>query len=365
MSSLLRFLREFAQPGSVAVEVAETTYDRGGGRRDPATLYHPARARGPLPAWVLLHGITWSGRSHPQLIRLARALSASGSVVMVPEISEWRALRVAPEIAVPVIRAAVLDLDARADTLGGHTRIFGSSFGATQAILASADARLDGHLAAIASWGGYADIHRVVRFLFTGKHELDGRGYFEDPDPYGRYILGANFLTATDGFEDASDVAAALHALAAEAGRRGVSAGSPIYDGFKRETRSTVAPERRDLFDLFAPSGARRAVDGERVERLVAALSAAAVGREPLLDAARWFDRVRAPVLLAHGRHDTLVPFTECERLHRALGPHSRGATVSRMHAHAGAGGVRSVPGVLRGWASLARLMNRLIRLDR
>jgi pimeloyl-ACP methyl ester carboxylesterase len=365
MPALLSFLREFAQPGSVPVEVIETTYDRGGGRRDPATIYHPSGARAPLPAWVLLHGITWTGRSHPQLIRLARALSASGSVVMVPEISEWRALRVAPEIAVPVIREAVLDLDARPDTLGGHTRLFGSSFGATQAILASADARLDGHLAAVASWGGYADIQRAVRFLFTGEHELDGKRYFEDPDPYGRYILGANFLTTVEGHEDADDVAGALHDLAAESGRRGVFAGSPIYDDFKRERRLAIAPERRELYDVFAPVGRRQAVAGEPVERLADALAAAAVAREPLFDAARWFEKVRAPVLVAHGRHDSLIPFTEAERLHNALGAHSRGVTITEMYAHSGAGGARNLIAGAVGSVRLARLMGRLIRLDR
>ena len=282
---------------------------------------------------------------------------------MVPEISEWRALRVVPEITVPVIRAAVLDLDARPDTIGGQTRLLGFSFGATQAILAAADSRLDGHLAAVASWGGYADIHRTVRFLFTGEHELDGRRYFEDPDPYGRYILAANFLTAVEGYEGAGDVAAALHALASEAGRRGVFAGSAIYDDYKTQQREMVGPERRALFDLFAPRGAKRAVSGEEVARLADGLADAAVARQPLFDAMRWFGEVRAPVLLAHGRHDALVPFTECARLDRALGSRSRGATVTDMYAHSGAGGGRRLLRAVGGYARLARLMHRLVRL--
>ena len=365
MPSLLRFLREFAEPGSIAVESAETTYDRGGGRRDPATIYHPANASAPLPAWVVLHGITWTGRSHTQLIRLARALSASGSVVMVPEISEWRALRVVPEITVPVIRAAVLDLDARPDTLPGHTRLMGFSFGATQAILAAADERLDGHLAAVASWGGYADLHRTVRYLFTGLHDFEGQRYFEDPDPYGRYILAANFLTAVPGYEDAGDVAAALHELACESGRRGVFAGSTEYDPVKLEQRERVAPERRELFDLFAPRGPRRAIPAERVGELADGLAAAAIAREPLFDAARWLPKVRAPVLLSHGRHDSLVPFTECARLDRGLGARSRGTTVTDLYAHSGAGPVRNAVGAAVGWTRMAGLMRRLIRLDR
>jgi dienelactone hydrolase len=363
MPSLLRFFREFAAPGSIRVEAAETTYDRGGGRRDPATIFHPAGARAPLPAWVLLHGITWSGRSHPQLIRLARALSASGSVVMVPEISEWRALRVAPDIAVPVIRSAVLDLDARPDTVRGATRLMGFSFGATQAILAAADPRLDGHLAGVASWGGYADLHRTAQFLFTGRFELDGREYFEDPDPYGRYVLGANALTALPGYADAGDVADGLRALAQESGRRGVFAGSTEYDPFKREVRETVAPERRALYDLFVKTGPQRAIDGPEVRQLAEGLAATAIAHDPLFEATRWLPEVRVPVLLSHGRHDSLIPFTECARLDRGLGARSRGANVTDLYAHSGAGGVRNALHAAVGWTRMGLLMRKLIRL--
>lgn len=364
MASLTRFLREFRTPGTLAIDAVETTYDRGGGRRDPATVYRPAWTRSRLPAWVMLHGITWTGRQHPQLIRLARALSASGNVVMVPEITEWRALRVTPEVTVPVIRSAVLDLDARADTLPGRTALIGFSFGATQAILAAADARLDGHLAGVASWGGYADIHRTVRFLFTGEHELDGHTWFEDPDPYGRYILAANHLTAVPGYEDAGDVAAALHELACEAGRRALFAGSTEFDPYKLKVRETVAPERRTLFDVFAPAGPRRAVAGEEIERLANGLADAAVAREPLFDAARWLSRVRAPVLLTHGRHDSLVPFTECERLHRGLGERCIGHRVTDLYAHSTAGSVRNLVGAASGWWRLAGQMRALVRLN-
>lgn len=351
------------RPGSVAVDVEETTYDRGGERRDPATVYRPAGARRPLPAWVVLHGITWTGREHKQLIRLARALSASGSVVMVPEISEWRALRIAPEVAVDVIRSAVLDLDARPDTLPGRTRLMGFSFGATQAILAAADPRLDGHLAAVASWGGYADLRRTVRFLFTGEYDLDGRPGFEDPDPYGRYVLGANALTRIPEHADASDVAAALHEMASECGRRGVYAGSAEFDPLKRSLRETIAPERRALFDRFAPLGDRLAVRGPEVDALADALADAVLDMTPLFDPEPWLSRVRVPVLVTHGRHDSLIPYTECERLHRGLGERSAGAHVTDLYAHSAAGSMRNALHAARGWLHMASLIRKLLRL--
>ena len=44
-----------------------------------------------------------------------------------------------------------------------------------------------------------------------------------------------------------------------------------------------------------------------------------AVAREPLLDPAPYFPRVPFPVFLAHGRGDRLIPWTEMERIRRAL----------------------------------------------
>ncbi|MCA9738493.1 MAG: hypothetical protein KC645_12780, partial [Gemmatimonadetes bacterium] len=47
-----------------------------GPRSVPATLFVPARPRGPLPGWVVLHGLTRPGRAHPSLLRFCRALAS-------------------------------------------------------------------------------------------------------------------------------------------------------------------------------------------------------------------------------------------------------------------------------------------------
>src|SRR5690606_28412635 len=105
MARTLGFLLQYLRPRPGAVEEAEVPYRRDG-ETLPATLYRPAGRRGPHPAWVVLHGLTYRGRYHPSLERLARALAASGALVFVPEIPEWRRLRVAPALTTATIRSA-------------------------------------------------------------------------------------------------------------------------------------------------------------------------------------------------------------------------------------------------------------------
>jgi acetyl esterase/lipase len=320
MPSTLRFFREFLRPDSTAIAVEETTYRRGG-ELLPATLYTPRSSPGPLPAWLTLHGLTYHGKEHPSLIRLARALAAAGNVVMVPDIPEWRALRIAPGPTVETIKTAVLELDSRGVTEPGRVGVIGFSFGATQALVAATDPALRGHLAGVAAWGGYADIRLAVRSAFLGEHHLDGRPYSLDPDPYGRWILAGNYLGLLEEFAGGDPLPDAFLELAREAGRRGVPAWEPGLDPLKAEIRARLPAADRPLFDLIAgPTGARPGPGQEgRLDRIVDRLAAAALAEDPLLDPGPFLARVPVPVFLAHGRHDRLVPWTEMIRLQRGL----------------------------------------------
>lgn len=333
-------------------ETLELTVDRGDDRV-PATLHLPPGGGRRLPGWVVLHGMTRPGRAHPSLIRFARSLARTKAAVLIPEIPEWRDLRLDPERAVPTIQAAVLALDARPETEPGRTGLLGFSFGAPQAIVASTDPRLAGHLAAVVGFGGYCDLVRTVRFEFTGRHEWKGQVETQAPDPYGRWIVGANYLTDVPGHEDAGDVAVALHRLSAEAGDRGIPAADPTFEPLKAELRAGVGRERRDLFDLFAPPGEGYAVDTEAAEELATGLAEAAGRRSPAVDPRPYLHRVPVPVRLVHGRQDELIPYTETLRLRDAF-PRDRDVTavITDLFAHsrgqASTGGVAYAKEVMR-----------------
>ena len=141
----------------------------------PGTLFLPPGRRGGLPGWVVLHGITRPGRLHPSLLRFARSVAATGAAVLVPDIPEWRALRLSPATVVPTIRASILALDARPETVPGRTGLVGFSFGAPTGIAAAAHPSMAGHLAGVVGFGGYCDLERTMRFQFTGQRSGSDR----------------------------------------------------------------------------------------------------------------------------------------------------------------------------------------------
>jgi dienelactone hydrolase len=336
MPSTLRFLSQYMRPGAGATADTELLYARGA-ERLPATLYRPARATRPLPGWVVLHGLTRSGRSHASLIRFARAVASAGNVVLVPEIPEWRNLRVAPELAIDTIRDAVAALQQRADVRHEHVGLFGFSFGATQALVAATEPDVADMLAGVAAWGGYCDLRRTFRFGLTGLHDIDGTTYQARPDPYGAWVMAGNYLPLVPGHRDAEPVARALHALASEAGEHGAYAWDPIYDASKRRLRAGLHPRHHELFDMIAPLTTDPRADDDRVLDLAGMLADTALAREPLLDPHPHMPRVRTPVLLAHGRDDRLIPFSESIRLSRELPPAGlKRLTITALFQHSG-----------------------------
>lgn len=373
MASALRFLRQLVLPRPEAVVAEETTYRRAD-RELAASLYRPASRRGRtgagdgpgLPGWVALHGMTHHGRHHESLDGFARALAASGAAVLVPDIPEWRALRVAPRATVETIKAAVLELDGRPFTAHGRIGVIGFSFGGTQALIASTEPALEGHLAAVVSWGGYAELSRAIRYGYLGDHELDGEAYHRDPDPYGRWIFAGNYLPFVHDFEDQRPLADALIQLAREVGRRRIRGWDPATDPLKEAVRAELDERRRELFDLFAPptASSHTTAERERLGDLADRLARTAAERQPLLDPGPYLHRVPVPVFLGHGHGDRLIPWTELPRLRRAL-PDSRldHAVVTRLFGHTSRDRLLPTPSTLLDAARFVRAIRRMVRL--
>jgi dienelactone hydrolase len=364
MLSTSRFLRQYLRPDPHAVHAQETHYERDAVRL-PARVYRPAEDRSALPAWVVLHGITRTGREHAGLDRFARAFAAAGNLVFVPDVPEWRALQVAPAVTRETIRCAVRAVQSRSDVRHGHVGLLAFSFGATQAVAAGADPEIAGLLHGIVGWGGYYDLRRAFHFGFTGEYELDGVASYMDPDPYGAWILAGNYLTRVPGHARDEPAAHALQALAIEAGERGFYAWDPVYDDTKRRLRATLASQQRELFDYLAPLTDRPRPDPSFGAALAAAIAEAALAADPLLDPRPSLPQLRVPVLLAHGRDDRLIPYTETIRMARAVpADRLRACTVTALFAHSG-GRLGGLPltGYARETVRFLALMHRILHL--
>jgi len=365
MASTIGFIREYLAPRPAAIEVRDLTYRRGE-ETLPARLFRRADSgRRRRPAWILLHGLTYHGRTHPSLDRFARALAASGAVVIVPEIPEWSRLRVAPDATGPSIAGALdaLRSDPAVDT--DRIGVIGFSFGATQALAALADPRLGDGIRALVAWGGYCDLHRLFHFGVTGEHELDGVRDRVAPDPYGAWVMGANYVTGIPGLGDYSELAAALHELAQASGRAGVYAGDSHYEPLKARLREGLPPAQREIFRIFAPLPTDPPLDHGFVAEMARELADAALRADPLLDPRPLIPELRVRTAIAHGREDTLVPYTESLRLSRVLPADTRaGCTITSLFAHS-TGASRALDALTRAreTARFCYMLDRILHL--
>ncbi len=317
--SALRFALAWRSPPAALTE-AEVSIPLADGHSIRGTV---VRAKGsPARGWIVLHGVTPLGLAHSELRRFTRALAAAGGTILVPEIREWTELDFAPSRAQTILRGAVDWLRDQPGIAPGGVSLMGVSFGAPQALVAASDHALAGKLRAVIAWGGYADIERTFRFSFTGEHEWEGVAYRQPPDPYARWIIGANCLPHAPALDDRNVVALALRRLATRAGEREFEAWNASSDPFKGEIRRGLPRADRELFDLFAPPAAEEPDRGAS-EDIVAELVPAARRSIPLIEPLRQIEHLRIPARLLHARADRVIPFSETLRTAEWLDPRS------------------------------------------
>ena len=357
-----RYVRAWGDPnvGLSRVASVETAFDVEG-QSTPGTVYVPKKAPGPLPAWVALHGVTVPGRSHDVLQRFARALASSPAVVFTPEIPAWSALNLDPERSLPTVQSAVLEVGNHPAVDPDRVGVIGFSFGSPQALIASTSPALEGKLRAVVGFGGYCDLARVLAFLFGGWHEWQGEERYQRPDPYGRWIVGANYLTEVPEWSSFHDLRDTLKELAVLAGQRRIASWDPAYDPVKNELASKLPDNQRALFRRFAPPANER-VDRGEAERIANAILSVMRSRAPKMDPVPWLQGVSTPVHLIHGRSDALIPFTETLRMRERLLDHTTvKATVTRLFAHSAVEDPLGPVDHVREQLALARALNAVL----
>ncbi len=306
-----------------------------------AHRYRPtASRRRPLPGWVVLHGATRPGADHPAIVRLAASLASAGGDVLVPDVPAWRALDLDPAPAQRALHVAAEYMCGDPRVRPGGVVLMGLSFGCTQALAAAAELAAEGLARGVFGYGGYHSLHDTVRFALTGQFEWRRRTEYLRPDPYGRWVIAANYLHRIPGYEGAQDVSRALRRLAAAAGDHGFMSWEPSSDPYKDDVIASVSAPNRALFRVFAPNAAQDPDPG-RAEELAPLLVEAARATHPELELSRALDgRSLPPIRLLHGREDHLIPFTETLALERYLRKRADvEATVTGLFAHSkGAG---------------------------
>ena len=300
-----------------------------------ARRYRPARGSARAPGWVLLHGATRPGPDHPAIVRFAAALVHSGAIVMVPDIPAWRRLELDPAPARTALALAAKHMCRDPRIRPGGVVLVGLSFGVPQVIRAGVRLARTGLVRGLGGFGSYCRLDDAIRFGLTGQFRWRGTMEYLRPDPYGRWVVAANYLHRIPGYEDAVSVSDALRRLATIAGERRIIAWDSGYDTVKDDLARSLAGTWRPLFRLFAPP-ADREPEPEPARRMAPLLADAARRTHPDLELPRGFgDTTPPPIRLLHGRRDHLIPFTETLALERLLRrPADVSATVTGFFAH-------------------------------
>lgn len=298
-----------------------------------ADLYRPAAPRASL---LLVHGLSRAGRRHAELVRLARLLARHGQLVLVPEIPTLAAFRLSGH--------EVVELRAALGYLGGFGHpvgVAGFSFGAGPALLAAADVP---GLWLVGSFGGYADLGNVIRYVTTGVHTFGGRRYVQRAEDYNRWKLLALLAAFVDGEGD-------RHLLEVIAGQK---LDDPATDTGGLE--ASVGGEGRAVLELVTN---RRE---SALDDLLAGLPARARQALAALSPLRVVPRLPGRLLIAHGAADDSIPFTESLRLAEAAGGRAELWILHTFHHTAPPPFWPAAPERLQDAWSLLRLADALLR---
>ena len=253
--------------------VVTTTY---GDPPDRMDVYIPAGAdaESNLPGVVLELGVHPQPIDHPDVVRIAEAISRAGVVVGVPDSTPLRNLVLTP--AEPRhLAEAFLALQSRPEVDPSRVGIAGFSAGASIGLLSATDPRIADDVSFVSDFGGYASAEELLVDVVTNTCECGTGGEVRAwaADPRIREDITTLLTGAAESPADkdaVAEVLAATDRATAEA----------AIESFSSELRSNLAS----------------------------------------LSPVNSADAIEAPVFILHGEPDTAIPVSHAAELADAIG---------------------------------------------
>lgn len=315
------------------------------GRFRTADLYLGSEA--PAASLVLVPGADVLGREHPQFRALAAALSELGFAVLVPHMENLQRLRIRASDVTHIADAARHMARFAARDEGPSVGLLAVSYGVGPAVLAALENEAAPSIRYVLGIGGYYDLEAVLTFLTTGHFRLDDGAAWQEADPHahGKWV----FLASNAEFLEHPQDQVTLRLVAK---RKFADAQADVSD-----LTGMLTPQGKAVFDLITNT------DPSRVPALIAQLPEAALEHFRALDVSDAdISRLRARLILVHGRDDRFIPHTESRALARAAKKSPGGATlyVIDQMAH-----VRmSASGIGDGWKLYRAVYDLLAERD-
>lgn len=270
------------------------------GRNNFADVYlSPEGARAGI---VLIPGVVADGKDDRRLVALATTLARLRFAVLVPEVAGLRHFHTRASDVRVMADAFRYLISQPALAPEGRAGFAGFSYGVGIVLLAALEPDIRKQVHFLMGFGGYHDIRSMVTYFTTGyyRDELTSKFKYRHPHYYLKWVFT---LSNADLLQAAKD-RATLRALADAYG-----------DEAELETElSQLAPDARALYRLISNENPQRVAG--LVDKLPVRMRREMDGINP---ASRDLSRIRARVILLHGRGDTMIPYTESIALARAL----------------------------------------------
>ena len=283
------------------------------GRVYQADLYRPGN--GSRAGIILVPGAADAGKDDPRLVAFARTLARAQFAVLVPDLVRLRHLELG-KTNVQDLADAITYFSARPE-VNGRLGIAAMSYAVGLAILAALEPRVEGQVQFIVGVGGYHDLALVVTFFTTGffrDHTKRGSEWqFMEPDPYGKWVF---VISHADRIQNSFDRQALQQIARSKLENASASIG---------HLADKLGPEGRAYLALLTNK------DPGRVSALLKGLPPAIKAEFDSLDLARQdLSKLRARLLLFHGRDDDIIPYTESRALAARAG---KNAELVLVHA--------------------------------
>lgn len=273
-----------------------------GGTIVVADIYEPAVPRAVL---LFVPGLTSAGREDRRVVGVSGALAAAGFRVVTPDLPGAIALAAGREDA--RVLAALLDhLVGEREADGLPLGMIAVSYGLGPALDAAAEPARARGLDMVLGLGGYFDGRAIVTYATTGAYTdpRDGITRMGAPDPRARWLLLLATLDHVLSVQDRANLR--------ELARQGL-AGTPGLVATS-QAMAEAGPAARSLLALVANA------EPDRVPALIAALPAGA--RDDLValsPSRRDLSALEGRLVLVHGQHDPVIPFSESLHLADAV----------------------------------------------
>jgi pimeloyl-ACP methyl ester carboxylesterase len=277
------------------------------GMERAADLYQSSQ--GARAGIVLVPGVAARGRRDARVVAVANTLARLDFTVLVPDMPGVRQYRMR-STDVREVADAFAWLSRRPPLAPpGHIGIAGFSYGAGPVVLAALEPDIRDRVDFVLAVGGYYSLENLVTYLTTS--------YYRVVSPAGAVTLKTGRLSPHP-YSKAAFIRSNLDFLENQADRgffRGYAAyitgNNPEY---AEPIPGYLAPDAQAFYDLltnYRPENVPMLLD-----RLSRTMRAELQGINP---AAHDLTRLRADVILLHGRSDNLIPYTESVALASAV----------------------------------------------